>query len=50
MNTPPLGVLDEATVIMNEIFESYRRAGFDYIAALELTKVHLTQYLEETDE
>ena len=47
---PPIGVLDEATIIMHEIFESYKRAGFDYVTALELVKVHLFQYLGDTDQ
>ncbi len=42
--------LDESTVALNEVYESYVRAGFSADQALELIKVHLAKILQDYED
>ena len=50
MSDDPFNTLDEITIVMHELLESYVRSGFTRKEGMELVKIHLVDYLTEPEE
>ncbi len=46
----PENILDTSTVALNELYESYVRAGFTEEHAMQLIEVHLIDILRKADD
>jgi hypothetical protein len=50
MTDDPFNTLDDITIVMHELLESYMRSGFTRKEGMELVKIHLVDYLTEMGE
>ncbi len=50
MSEDPFNTLDDITIVMHELLESYVRSGFTRKEGMELVRIHLVDYLTESGE